>query len=60
MIQATASKIAVISKTSITYRDTLTTEKIRYYWLKVRDINGNVSSFSPVAVDKTTIYVPNN
>ena len=56
----TAYKIAGLKNSISTYRDILKSEKIRYYWLKIKDVNGNISSFSSVAVDTNTIYVPNN
>ncbi len=47
------------SKSTTNYEDVLGNETHRFYWLKAKYQNGFLSPFSPVAVDTTTVYVPN-
>ena len=56
---STAIKIAAVYKSKTSYRDTLITGVTRYYWLKSVDKNGNVSSYSAVAVDNTSVFASN-
>lgn len=53
---STAAKIASVSRAITTYRHTLGSETVRYYWIRVRDRSGNLSSFCPVVYNKTDMY----